>query len=338
MVSKDVVMEHPIDLEQSGIDLSQVYHNLPIALCIIGRDGRLLAVNELHSQLGDMPVKKLIGQRVADLHPEGGRNVERDFLTFDAGRLVPNHELEIRGRWYMVSVSPVRDRSGTVIAISVAHSDITERKAIDSKITRMNRHLRRLSSHDHLTQLYNRRMFEKLLQRQASQAGRSSAGFSLLLFDIDHFKLYNDCYGHRAGDDCLVDVVTSAKMVLQRRKADFCRYGGEEFAVILKEGGIEESLTVAEHLRDAIHTRGIAHEKTQTGVVTISGGVCYSGQLAADGHAADAMVRAADAALYDAKALGRNTICAFNPLRGASRLMADKSERRSVRRSKRGAV
>lgn len=310
-------------LVKLNIDFLQIYERLPIALAIVGRDGRLLAVNELHAQLGERPTKELLGVRVSDLHEQGGRNVERDFRYFDAGKAVPNHELEIHGRHYMVSVSPVYDRKGAVTAISVAHFDITNKKAIERKIERMNRKLKELSTRDHLTKLYNRRSFDDMLRKEIVSATRKGKRFSLMIFDVDHFKLYNDHYGHQAGDKCLTTIASCAKRALRPYDAIVCRYGGEEFVAILKGAGLEEAVTAAQHIRDRVRARRIEHAGTPAGIVTTSCGVCCNDQLSRQPVQTSDLIRAADRALYDAKSQGRDIVCAFNPLPSMAKQLSE---------------
>src|SRR5690606_28768327 len=98
---------------------------------------RLLIVNRLHAELAGLPCEQLIGMRVADLNEEVGRNVELDFRHFDKGLYVPDHELVIGDRVYLVSTSPVHDGSGKVVAISLAHIDITEKRAMERRNERV---------------------------------------------------------------------------------------------------------------------------------------------------------------------------------------------------------
>jgi len=299
---------------ERGIDLVHVYRKLPIALCIVGRDGYLLAVNDLHAQLSGRPIEDLIGVRVADLNEEGGRNVERDFRAFDAGKTVPNHELKVRDRVYLVSVSPVLDIHGTLAAISVAHIDITEKKAAEKKIERMNSKLEVLSTTDHLTNLHNRRMFDKALAGHCVSLLKRASDFSLLLFDVDHFKAFNDHYGHQAGDQCLRSIADAARSKLRKTDSSIFRYGGEEFAVLVAHADRDAGVAVAERICKAVRRRNIPHEKSAHEIVTISCGVVHTRRMQAPlpVNVGTILLAAADAALYLAKAQGRNTVAEFN--------------------------
>lgn len=303
-------------ISQRGINLAAVYQKLPIAFCIVGRDGVLLAVNDLHAELAGREIDELIGVSVADLHPEGGRNVQRDFRYFDAGKVVPNHELEIRGRIYLVSVSPVFDADGKVAAISVAHQDISEQKATERRIQRMNRRLEILSKTDHLTRTLNRRQFDRSLFSECEALEKSGRELALILFDVDHFKAYNDLYGHQAGDRCLQLIAWSAKRVLRKSDVSLCRIGGEEFAALVTDAEPVVTVTLASRICDAVRACRIPHERSDKNIVTVSCGVASTLQIARPlSRSADQqLLRAADQALYHAKRTGRDTISVFNPL------------------------
>jgi diguanylate cyclase (GGDEF)-like protein len=159
---------------------------------------------------------------------------------------------------------------------------------------------------DGMTGLYNFRYFEQSLSRELTRAKRYNAPLSLLFFDIDHFKTINDRLGHLAGDEVLrkvADVISGAV-----RSTDFaCRYGGEEFAVIVPQTGRAGALLLAERIRVAVEKLKILKLRNQGLHLTISGGVSTLGN---DGSDAEELIRAADQALYTAKSLGRNQVVA----------------------------
>ncbi|WP_052726297.1 GGDEF domain-containing protein [Devosia epidermidihirudinis] len=296
----------------SDFDLHTIYQNLPIALCLVGREGQLLVVNSIHAKLAGREAEELIGARVADLHPQGGLNVIRDFEAFDHGRTVPDHELEIRGRLYLVSTSPVLNASGEVMAISVAHIDITEKKAAQLETYRINRALEELSIRDHLTGAFNRREFDRLI-KQFSKGTRNDQDFSLIMFDVDLFKSFNDLYGHQAGDDCLRSVAKAVKRSLRQAESALCRYGGEEFAILIKHPDPKVALKIAQRITRAVQRMAITHSSGVEGVVTISCGVATSqrSDMLRPAELPAQLIGQADAALYAAKEAGRNTVRSF---------------------------
>jgi len=169
------------------------------------------------------------------------------------------------------------------------------------QLEQANRKLEELSFLDALTDVANRRQFEQILDLEWRRAVRSGAPLSLLLADIDHFKGFNDSYGHQAGDRCLRDVATLLDSIVQRAGDQVARYGGEEFAAMLPETDADGAEKIAERMRRAVESL-----ETGGGRVTISVGVATT--LARENASPESLVAAADAALYDAKRAGRNAI------------------------------
>lgn len=157
---------------------------------------------------------------------------------------------------------------------------------------------------DGLTGLANRREFDTLLEREC--AARRERSLSLLMIDIDHFKPYNDAFGHQAGDDCLRAVADIIRSVLNRPADLGARYGGEEFACVLADTDLQGGLQVAERIREAVSALDLQQPDSTEGRVTISAGVCSV-------HTRwpvepMALLRQADEALYRAKRAGRNRV------------------------------
>ena len=169
-------------------------------------------------------------------------------------------------------------------------------------------HLKRLSLVDGLTQLYNRRHFDEALELEWSRSNRSQAPLSLIICDIDHFKAFNDNYGHVAGDDALVKASKTIIETLKRPSDMPARYGGEEFVVILPDTPTVGAMIVAEQLRTAMNTLTIPHAfSNAANIVTMSFGVStyYPNQTKASYVE---LVKSADRGLYRAKKNGRNRI------------------------------
>ena len=138
------------------------------------------------------------GEHISLLHPELEEKIQSDFCRLEEGGQVSDHEVRIDGRDYAVSVTPVRNASSSITALSLAYFDITERKSLEHKLKEANERLRHLSIHDHLTGAYNRRFFDAILRRETALCKRRSGNLSVILMDIDFFKFYNDRYGHAA--------------------------------------------------------------------------------------------------------------------------------------------
>jgi diguanylate cyclase (GGDEF)-like protein len=177
------------------------------------------------------------------------------------------------------------------------------------QLEEVNRQLQLLSSLDGLTRVANRRHFDEALQRAWKDAARRETQLSLLLLDLDHFKRYNDTYGHQSGDDCLKEVAQTLARTLHRPTDLVARYGGEEFAVILADTDIRGAAVVAGTLRSQVEALDIVHDHSPLREqVTISVGVATA--LARSGSSPQLLLRAADQALYEAKRQGRNRVMA----------------------------
>ncbi|MFP1677953.1 GGDEF domain-containing protein [Alloalcanivorax sp. C16-2] len=169
-----------------------------------------------------------------------------------------------------------------------------------------NRVLESQATVDGLTGCLNRRGMESRLDELLHGFGRGQERVTLLLFDIDFFKQYNDTYGHLAGDECLKAIASIPRALTQGDKDFVARYGGEEFMVVLANTSLKDALVVAERMRTRIEQLGLPHSGSRVSqVVTISVGVACAGQQAAD---ANTLIKCADEALYQAKGAGRNQV------------------------------
>jgi two-component system cell cycle response regulator len=179
----------------------------------------------------------------------------------------------------------------------------THVKKLQDQLRERNDELRRLSHTDALTGLGNRLHVEEQLSQRCSAARRYREPISVALFDIDHFKQVNDTYGHPAGDLVLREF---ARRLCHELRADdiACRWGGEEFLVILPRTGLDEAKTVAERIRTSIAATPMPADDLKI-AVTVSGG-CAVGR----DNSPDDLVKVADVRLYEAKAAGRNRIVA----------------------------
>ncbi|MBR1241827.1 diguanylate cyclase [Bradyrhizobium sp. AUGA SZCCT0274] len=185
--------------------------------------------------------------------------------------------------------------------------DITERKRMEDELNLLNRRLIRLAATDGLTGLTNRRTFDGFLAREFEACEE----ISVLLFDIDNFKGYNDTYGHQAGDRCLQAVARAIGDATSNTSGLSARYGGEEFAVVLPNISEDDALKVAESIRLTVRALGLPNTAANRGFVTISAGIA-SRTGSTPGEAA--LVGEADVALYEAKRLGRNRSIVYSSL------------------------
>ena len=179
----------------------------------------------------------------------------------------------------------------------------TERKQLQA----VNEELKRLSSLDGLTGIANRRYLDDCLIQEWNRANRDKRELSLIMLDVDCFKLFNDTYGHLAGDDCLRQVASVLKNCAKRPADLPARYGGEEFVLLLPNTNITGATSVAEDVRQAVEQLCIPHKNSTAGnYVTVSLGVASSGNKKM--ISPQMLVAAADEALYEAKRVGRNRV------------------------------
>ncbi|HIJ90968.1 MAG: diguanylate cyclase [Desulfobulbaceae bacterium] len=216
-------------------------------------------------------------------------------------------------RHFIVSAKPLYDARGSAFGCVESFQEITERKRAEEALEESNRKLEALSNTDGLTEIANRRYFDKVLTQEYARHARSGAKLSLILLDIDYFKSFNDCYGHINGDECLQQVAQVMTDCITRSTDLVARYGGEEFACILPETDSRGAVAIAEKIRLELMARAIPHKCSKVAdCVTASLGVATV-KCSADGSAVD-IVTQADELLYLAKSAGRNRVEFILPL------------------------
>ncbi len=228
------------------------------------------------------------------------------------------------------SISPVLDRNGGISHYIAVKQDVTERREIEQKLQEANltlhhqlaeieilqERLREQAIRDPLTGLYNRRIFNDFLDRDLAHAHRGQSSFTVVLIDIDHFKKVNDTFGHHAGDDVLRAI--SHLLQSQTRATDtVCRFGGEEFILIFPGMALEEAVRRVETMRKTFEEMVVEHEGQQI-CATFSAGIAVYPDHGVNGNA---VVSAADRALYRAKSAGRNCVVTSDEVTGDEPLL-----------------
>jgi diguanylate cyclase (GGDEF)-like protein/PAS domain S-box-containing protein len=208
------------------------------------------------------------------------------------------------GRVVWMETSGERVADGTIVTVT---RDVTERKLFEISLEQANAKLEVFSNQDALTGLANRRRFDYTLEREFRRARREQDSLALLLVDVDHFKGYNDAWGHPAGDGCLRAIADAINTAARRPTDLAARYGGEEMALILPNTDLEGAVAVGERIRVAIEGLRIPHPTSATGTVTVSVGVAVVCPAPGD-EALQPLIERADQALYSAKAGGRNSV------------------------------
>lgn len=187
--------------------------------------------------------------------------------------------------------------------------EIQERHRAERALQKANRELQRLATLDGLTQVANRRRLDEYLQQVWRRLTAEQADISFILCDVDYFKLYNDTYGHQAGDECLKDIAQALCRAVKRSEDLVARYGGEEFAVTLLYTHSEGALQVARTMQAEIAKLAIGHETSLVNAyVTLSIGIATVALTTSRRISPTVLISMADNALYEAKAHGRNQI------------------------------
>ena len=296
----------------------QLRHYFEVALnlmCIADFSGRFVKLNPAWQQVADLPSQMLEGRAIADfVHPDDRPVLADGIRRAMAGERVVGlsvrfrhrdgsyRELECQGVAYGPLIyADARD-------VTQVRRDQQTLVDLNARLEAHSAALQALAFVDGLTGIANRRRFDDALQVEWRHGLREGGTLGLLIIDIDHFKAYNDSYGHQAGDVCLREVAQALQGLATRPRDLLARYGGEELVCLLPGTSEQACLALAEEMRAAIESLRIAHARSPVSeVVTASIGVAaLAPREAAD---PDQLLRAADAALYRAKAAGRNRAC-----------------------------
>lgn len=291
----------PVD-PASHLRLQTTLDTLPSPIFIKNRSGRYIACNKAFEQYLGLPHSQIIGASVFDIAPE---ELARVYEKADQELLAPggNQSYETRVRYadgtlrdVIFHKSVFLDANGQPEGISGTILDITERKTLEQKLAHA-------AATDFLTGVYNLRTFYELGSREFRRHVRHGGELSLIIIDLDYFKDINDRLGHAAGDDALRVFVAIVQSQL-RDQDIFARAGGDEFRVLLPDTLPSGAAMVAERMRKAVSEQTVSSARG-TAQLSISVGICSC--LPGDESLEDATKRA-DAALYMAKAAGRNAI------------------------------
>ena len=302
----------PADVAEDHTSLpGRVVDSLEEQVAVISHTGRIIFVNrswERFSSSNGGPVEfDWVGTDY--LAPCDAAAAEGDDLAADAMRGIrrviagraerfiqeyPCH-CEDAQRWFLMRVTRLDGRDDDRLVIT--HHDITQRKLAEERVEA-------LSRHDALTELPNRRHFDRFLRDEWLRSMRHGHCLSVLMIDIDHFKAFNDALGHLAGDTCLRMVGGTLRAYARRASDLAARFGGEEFALVLGETDLYHALDTAEGIRLAIQNMDIRYDDARR--VTVSLGVAT--MVPIRGQSEMRLLERADRALYVAKQAGRNGV------------------------------
>ncbi len=295
---KDIAFHYCSDPEQALPMIDSLHPTCILQDLVMPQiDGlEMLKIYRQHEEYRHIPVIVLSTREEPEIKSKAFASGANDYLV----KLPDSVELIARVRYHSKGYIVQQQRDAAYKALQESERRLAE----------ANRQLQKLSSQDGLTHIPNRRHFDEMLHKEWHRAMRHSTSLSMIMIDIDFFKLYNDHFGHQGGDDCLKKVAHILQASVQRESDMLARYGGEEFAVILPETGIHGANEVAEQMRQQVFAARIPHAKSSVcPYVTISLGVA----AAVPERASDptCLIKAADKALYQAKQNGRNTVATF---------------------------
>ncbi|MBI9043149.1 MAG: diguanylate cyclase [Anaerolineaceae bacterium] len=281
----------------SVLPLSQelIFESIEDGVLVTDEQNILINVNRAARKILNLPSERILGKPAQSIF-RNWTTFSRAFQrwgesTFEIPIQVGNEE-----KFYSIKISAILNEDGKKVGRLIIMHNITSRKSLEEQ-------LRFLAATDELTEIYNRRYFLNLSENEVARAKRSGQQFSLISFDIDHFKRVNDQYGHHIGDLVLRELIKRIKKEI--REIDIIgRIGGEEFAITLVECKIDKAVEIATRIRKLVAEKSIP---TQVGPIkiTISAGVAEYAKW--DKNLSDLLVRA-DKALYRAKEDGRNRI------------------------------
>lgn len=243
------------------------------------------------------------------VHPDDRQRMLADVESGHIGRTFDHEYRIIRPdgveRWIWERCYPVRDETGAITYHVGVARDISDRKEKERTQADL---LRSQVFCDSLTGLANRRRFDESLASEWLRCKRQEIPLALLMIDVDHFKNYNDSYGHQAGDACLQEVAAVLKGQMGRSRDLIARYGGEEFACLLPDTDMDGAMHKGRAIVRAVRERGIKHSSFESAsVVTVSLGVAVT--VPGSTLQPDEMLSVADEQLYEAKRKGRNRVC-----------------------------
>ncbi|MBD3669913.1 MAG: diguanylate cyclase [Gammaproteobacteria bacterium] len=311
---------------------AEILKTVGAIICVMDSTGRIVLFNKAAEELTGYSFAEIKGRYPWDVFilPEETDAVRHVFSRLTSGHFPNNHTnywLTKHGERRLLdwSNTALVDDSGEIEYVIATAVDITKQKQAEDEIrdyqlhleekidkrTRelkmLNEQLDKISRLDATTGIFNRRHFDEVLDVEIRRCKRQGLNLSLLLCDVDNFKLYNDTYGHVEGDACLREIASVLSDNLNRATDVVSRYGGEEFAIILPGMHGGEAMEMGKRLVDAIRSKRLAHIHSPIeNIITISiGAVSFEADQLST---AEALVQAADKALYHAKESGRNNI------------------------------
>lgn len=316
-VGWDITREQTMQQEliENGKVLSHALAEMSDGVAVFGHDGRILFCNSQYQRsfplTGHLRQAGALYRDILEAVIATGEQLSAPTQNAQAwiddihDNLFNASEAEVHlynGTWLQVRTRPTSQGQTMVVV-----TDVTRIKQAEVELQSATDRFRHQARTDGLTDLPNRRAFDAALDTEIARSTRSTTPLSLLLIDVDHFKAYNDHYGHPAGDICLKQISLELRSALKRPADVPARYGGEEFAAILPDTDEDGAYLVAEGFRKKLAALSLPHAASERKIVTVSIGVAtYMPDNLR--RSADELLQAADEALYSAKAAGRDRV------------------------------
>jgi diguanylate cyclase (GGDEF)-like protein/PAS domain S-box-containing protein len=328
LYSISVVLER----EQSTVKQLEQIAALHALVSENSRDAIILADLTGHRSYGSAAAASIDGWKPEELmtedgielvHPDDRERAQAIIRQLNSGTEGAMIECRVRKEngeyiWVEASLRVVRDvETGAPARFLNIVRDISERKQAEKKLQEAYEAVEALAITDPLTGLANRRRFDQYVGAEWRRSARDHQPLSLLMLDVDKFKVYNDTYVHQRGDSCLKQIAEACQDVVSRPGDLIARFGGEEFVVVLPNTDNDGAMKIGNDICESLRSRRLAHSGNNLGVVTISIG-CATLIPKFGKHAVD-LIEMADQALYKAKMNGRNQVCNGNKMLNGSR-------------------
>jgi len=299
------ILEIQKNLEKSEIRFQQIVETAIEGIIIFDQNYRVTFANENMAKMLGYTSQEMIGRDYISFFPDHELDVyyhqeslrkRGEGSVYECQLLTKNND----SHWFLISAKPILGDDGNFAGSFAMYTDINERKQMELLLTE-------LSNTDSLTGIANRRLFDSTLSHEYNRLQRTKSILSIILLDIDHFKEYNDYYGHVYGDDVLRQIGKVLQNSISGSLDLAARYGGEEFAIILPDTDLTGAVKLAESIRTKIKNLQLEHKKSYVAdIVTASFGVTavtYNNELTIED-----IVHFADKLLYEAKMAGRDMI------------------------------
>jgi len=258
--------------------------------------------------------EKVVGKNIREVFPDESHKIHEEsaIKALKGEHVVYNWSLIANNKYlfYQISLSPMENSKGEIIGVVAIGRDITKKVIIENELKISNEKLKKLSFLDGLTNIPNRRYFDEYIARKWENVSEASVDFSMIMIDVDYFKAFNDTYGHIKGDECLKVISKEIKNCLRKPEDLICRYGGEEFAIVLPETSAKEAEIIAHRIRSKVEGLKITNNNSPINpYITVSIG--FATMKPSKNTLYKTLISNADKALYKAKEKGRNRIEIF---------------------------